>query len=84
MVIERYELKNGDRIDYGYSLSLRNQMSRQAEDALRDAFFEHHLGKSFVYPTLLSIVIPESEFISYCKDAGFEDYIKLIQENKET
>lgn len=79
VVIERYELPNKDRLDYSYSLSARNQMTRQAENALRDSFFEKHLGKSYVNPRLLSIVIPKEAFLSYCEEAGFDDYIEILK-----
>lgn len=79
IVIERYRLGNGDRIDYAYSLSERNQMTRQSESALRDNFFKEHLGESYVSPKLLSILIPKSVFLSYCEEAGFEDYINAIK-----
>lgn len=79
IVIERYKLRNGGRIDYAYSIEERNQMTRKAESALRDRFFKEHLGESYVFPELLSIVIPKSAFLSYCEEAGFDDYINAIK-----
>lgn len=79
VVIEKYELANGNRLDYSYLLSLRNQMTRRAENALRDCFFEEHLGKGYVQPRLLSIVIPKEAFLSYCEEAGFDDYIEILK-----
>lgn len=79
IVIERYKLSDGNRIDYAYSLAKRNQMTRQAETAFRDNFFKKHLGESYVFPELLSIVIPKSAFLSYCEEAGFDDYINAIK-----
>lgn len=79
MVIERYKLGDGNRIDYAYSMTERNQMTRKAESALRDSFFKEHLGESYVFPELLSIVIPKSAFLSYCEEAGFDDYINAIK-----
>lgn len=79
IVIERYKLRNGDRINYAYSLEERNHMTRKAESALRDMFFKEHLGESYVFPELLSIVIPKSAFLSYCEEAGFDDCIYAIK-----
>lgn len=82
IVIERYKLRNGCRIDYAYSLEERNQMTRKDESALRDRFFKEHLGESYVFPELLSIVIPKSAFLSYCEEAGFDDYINAIKNSQ--
>lgn len=79
MVIERYKISNGNRIDYAYFLTERNQMTRKAESVLRDSFFKEHLGERYVFPELLSIVIPKSKFLKYCEEAEFDDYINAIK-----
>lgn len=82
IVIEKYKLENGYRIDYAYSLFERNQMTGQVESLKRDRFFKEHLGENYVFPELLSIVIPKSVFLSYCEEAGFDDYINAIKIGK--
>lgn len=78
IIVEHYEIENGDRLDYSYSNSLRKQITKTMEEIDRRNFFEKHLGKGYAEPKLISITIPKDEFISYCEEAGFDDYVNQI------
>ena len=80
IVIERYELPNGDRLDYSYSVSMRKYMTKEVEEYKRSMFLKEHCnGNKITEFKLLSIVIPKDVFIQYCTEGGLDDYVAILE-----
>lgn len=80
IAVERYELPNGDRLDYSYSVSMRKFMTREVEEYKRSMFLKEHCnGNKITEFKLLSIVIPKETFIQYCKSGGLDDYVEILE-----
>lgn len=80
IAIERYELPNGDRLDYAYSVSMRKYMTKETEEYKRHMFLKEHCdGNKITEFKLCCIVIPKETFIQYCKEGGLDDYVDILE-----
>lgn len=80
IAIERYELPNGDRLDYMYSVSMKKYMTKEMEQHKRMMFLKEHCnGNKITEFKLRCVVIPKEVFIQYCKEGGLDDYIEILE-----
>lgn len=75
IIIEKYMLDNGKRMDYSYP----TQMPREMINRERRFWFRQHLGESYINPILTHMIIPKENFIACCEEAGFDDYIEKLK-----